>query len=133
MAITKAASAATGFFAAIDAPIPDTGGAKAPEASPSEDIVFKDVTFAYPSRPNVKVFDNLNVRLEKGKVTAIVGPSGSGKSTIVALLERWYQLLSRIRRPRQLIQTKLKKVETLKRWITVGLSTWGLMSSYSLT
>jgi ATP-binding cassette subfamily B (MDR/TAP) protein 1 len=70
----------------------DTAGAKEPEASPHEDIIFKNVTFAYPSRPNVKVLDGLNVHFTKGMITAIVGPSGSGKSTIVGLLERWYQL-----------------------------------------
>ncbi|RWA13736.1 hypothetical protein EKO27_g1339 [Xylaria grammica] len=56
------------------------------------DIVFKDVDFAYPSRPHVKVLDQLNLTIEAGKLTAIVGPSGSGKSTIVGLVERWYTL-----------------------------------------
>lgn len=90
--ISKAASASTGFFTVIDAPVPKIDGIKEPEASSHEDITFHNVTFAYPSRPNVKVLDGLNVSFAKGKITAIVGPSGSGKSTIVALLERWYQL-----------------------------------------
>lgn len=50
------------------------------------------MTFAYPSRPHVKVLDGLDLRIEAGKITAIFGPSGSGKSTIVGLIERWYNL-----------------------------------------
>ncbi|KAL2064897.1 hypothetical protein VTL71DRAFT_4037 [Oculimacula yallundae] len=92
MAVTKAAAAATDFFAVIDAPKPSTSGLEAPEISSAKDIVFNSVTFAYPSRPHVTVLDNLNIEIESGKITAIVGASGSGKSTIVGLLERWYEL-----------------------------------------
>ncbi|KAF5022199.1 hypothetical protein F66182_5786 [Fusarium sp. NRRL 66182] len=92
LAISKATIAAGEFFTIIDAPRPDPGHLTDPSVSASADIVLEDVTFAYPSRPHVKILDNLNLRLEKGKVTAIVGPSGSGKSTIVGLIERWYSL-----------------------------------------
>jgi ATP-binding cassette subfamily B (MDR/TAP) protein 1 len=92
IAITKAASAATDFFAIIDAPKPVITGLKAPDASASENIVFDSVTFAYPSRPHVKVLDDLSMTIESGAITAIVGASGSGKSTIVGLIERWYEL-----------------------------------------
>ena len=90
--ITKAASASTGFFTMIDTPVPETQGYKEPEASAHEDIRFQDVTFSYPSRPDVTVLRNLSVLFPTGQVTAIVGPSGSGKSTIVGLLERWYHI-----------------------------------------
>ncbi|CZS91522.1 probable leptomycin B resistance protein pmd1 [Rhynchosporium agropyri] len=92
VAITKAAAAATDFFAVIDAPKPSTNGLTAPEISSAKDIVFNSVTFAYPSRPHVTVLDDLTIEIEPGKITAIVGASGSGKSTIVGLLERWYEL-----------------------------------------
>lgn len=86
--ITKAAGAACSFFALIDAPTVNAGGLRDPEVSTQSDIVFKDVVFAYPTRPKTKVLDGLNVTFEKGKLTAIVGPSGSGKSTVVGLIER---------------------------------------------
>ncbi|TGO92120.1 hypothetical protein BPOR_0010g00320 [Botrytis porri] len=92
MAAGKAATAATDFFAVIDTPRPGTSGLKEPEVSAREDITLNSVTFAYPSRPHVKVLDDLSMRFESGKITAIVGASGSGKSTIVGLLERWYNL-----------------------------------------
>lgn len=88
----KAANAASGFFAMIDAPPVKKTGLKEPEVSASAEISFKDVTFAYPSRPYVKVLDDFNACFETGKLTAIVGPSGSGKSTIVGLIERWYEI-----------------------------------------
>lgn len=90
--VSKAAVAAREFFAVIDAPVPYKGHLKGPEVSATEDIAFKKVTFAYPSRPHVKILDELDLTIEAGKLTAIVGPSGSGKSTIVGLVERWYSL-----------------------------------------
>ncbi|RYO73785.1 hypothetical protein DL766_008533 [Monosporascus sp. MC13-8B] len=92
LAVGKAIVAACEFFTVIDAPRPNTGVLKAPDVSSTEDIVFEDVQFAYPSRPHAKVLDGLNLRIRAGKLTAVVGPSGSGKSTIVGLIERWYTL-----------------------------------------
>ena len=57
-----------------------------------DDIKFKEVKFRYGSR--VTVFENLNLTLSKGKVTAIVGESGSGKSTLMAILQNLYPLQS---------------------------------------
>ncbi|OAA73276.1 ABC transporter, transmembrane domain, type 1 [Cordyceps fumosorosea ARSEF 2679] len=94
LAVGKAMIAACEFFTVIDAPRPDPGHLRDPDVSPTEDLVFENVTFAYPSRPHVKILDNFNLTIEKGKVTALVGPSGSGKSTIVGLVERWYSLNS---------------------------------------
>ncbi|KAL6231862.1 hypothetical protein BDW75DRAFT_31362 [Aspergillus navahoensis] len=92
MAISKAVSASAAFFSVIDAEKLPTGGSKEPEVSSQSDIVFENVTFAYPSRPSVSVVKGFRAVFQRGKTTAIVGPSGSGKSTIVTLLERWYQL-----------------------------------------
>ncbi|KAF4947794.1 hypothetical protein FGADI_10127 [Fusarium gaditjirri] len=92
LAVSKATVAACEFFTVIDAPRPKPGYLTDPDVSATDDIILEDVTFAYPSRPHVKILDNLNLRIETGKVTVIVGPSGSGKSTIVGLVERWYSL-----------------------------------------
>ncbi|CAG8981035.1 hypothetical protein HYALB_00008188 [Hymenoscyphus albidus] len=51
-------------------------------------IEFRNVTFAYPSRPGEPVLKNLNLSIPAGKHTAIVGQSGSGKSTIAGLMAR---------------------------------------------
>jgi ATP-binding cassette, subfamily B (MDR/TAP), member 1 len=91
-AAARAAGAAGIFFSIIDAPKPRTGGIKVPEVSSQDDIVFENVNFSYPTRPDVQVLNNLCVRFPAGKLTAIVGESGSGKSTIVGMLERWYEL-----------------------------------------
>jgi len=53
-------------------------------------IEFKDVTFSYPSRPDVMIFRNFNIFFPSGKTVAVVGGSGSGKSTVVSLIERFY-------------------------------------------
>ena len=54
------------------------------------EIEFKNVTFAYPLKPDVNVLRNLSTKIEKGKVVAIVGHSGSGKTTISNLIQRFY-------------------------------------------
>jgi ATP-binding cassette subfamily B (MDR/TAP) protein 1 len=57
------------------------------------DIIFKGVKFNYPTRPDLKILRDLDVHIEAGKTTALVGPSGSGKSTIIQLIERFYNPL----------------------------------------
>ncbi|CAH9084545.1 unnamed protein product [Cuscuta europaea] len=54
------------------------------------DIEFKNVTFSYPSRPDVFIFRNFSIFFPAGKTVAVVGGSGSGKSTVVSLIERFY-------------------------------------------
>ena len=109
MAMGKAMLAACEFFAVIDAPKPADGTLKHPSVNATNDIVFKDVHFAYPSRPHVKVLDGLNLVVEAGKITAIVGPSGSGKSTIVGLIQRWYKLEQQLLIAKTTEKTKKKK------------------------
>eukprot|EP00913_Durusdinium_trenchii_P032450 g30381.t1 len=53
-------------------------------------VVFEDVSFAYPTRPEQKVLHGLSMELQPGKTTALVGASGSGKSTTVQLIFRYY-------------------------------------------
>ncbi|CAM4631525.1 bile salt export pump isoform X1 [Caretta caretta] len=54
------------------------------------EIEFHNVTFHYPSRPEVKILDNLSMVIKSGETTAFVGPSGAGKSTTVQLIQRFY-------------------------------------------
>lgn len=113
IAAAKAASAASDFFAVIDAPKPSMTGVTEPEVSALSEIRFERVNFAYPSRPHVKVLDDLDICFESGKITAIVGASGSGKSTIVGLLERWYALNNEgIVLPESAIKAKHTKDDT---------------------
>ena len=57
-------------------------------------VKFKDVSFFYETRPDVKVLENLNFNVEPGQQIAIVGPSGAGKTTIASLLLRFYDPVS---------------------------------------
>ncbi|KAM3585020.1 uncharacterized protein V6R79_005132 [Siganus canaliculatus] len=54
------------------------------------DIEFHNVTFHYPSRPEVRILDQLSVDVKSGETTAFVGPSGAGKSTAIQLIQRFY-------------------------------------------
>lgn len=49
-------------------------------------ITFKNLSFAYPSRPEEKVLKNIMLNIDSNKLIAIVGSSGAGKSTIASLL-----------------------------------------------
>ncbi|KAK1307181.1 ABC transporter B family member 2 [Acorus calamus] len=57
-------------------------------------IKFDNVRFSYPSRPDVTIFNGLNLDIPSGKIVALVGGSGSGKSTVISLIERFYEPLS---------------------------------------
>uniref|UniRef100_A0A8C5IMY4 Bile salt export pump n=1 Tax=Junco hyemalis TaxID=40217 RepID=A0A8C5IMY4_JUNHY len=54
------------------------------------EIEFHNVTFNYPSRPDIKTLDNLNMVIKAGETTAFVGSSGAGKSTTIQLIQRFY-------------------------------------------
>ncbi len=54
------------------------------------EIGFEDVTFHYPSRPEVAALEGLDLHVRAGETVALVGPSGAGKSTILQLLMRFF-------------------------------------------
>lgn len=53
-------------------------------------VELQNIRMIYPSRNEVVVMEDVNLRVPAGKTTALVGASGSGKSTIVGLVERFY-------------------------------------------
>ena len=89
---TNASAAASELFGIIDRPSlldPLAQGGAMPATCHGQ-IEVRNVNFAYPTRPNTLVSNNLSIDLPAGKTTALVGASGCGKSTLVGLLERWY-------------------------------------------
>ena len=55
-------------------------------------IIFKNVSFSYPTKKNIKIINNFNMEIKPGKNIAIVGSSGSGKSTLTNLILRFYDI-----------------------------------------
>ena len=53
-------------------------------------IAFEDVTFRYPSRPEILALDGVSLNVEPGETVAFVGPSGAGKTTIIQMIQRFY-------------------------------------------
>lgn len=54
-------------------------------------IVFKNVSFSYPARPDILALNNISLEIKQGTFSGIVGPSGSGKSTLMQLLLKFYK------------------------------------------
>ncbi|KAI7865225.1 P-loop containing nucleoside triphosphate hydrolase protein [Mucor mucedo] len=95
-AVFSAAGSAYKIYEIIDrVPEIDTDSKKGlVPSSITGSIEFKNVTFKYPSRPDVLIIDDLSIKIEAGKTIAFVGPSGSGKSTTIQLVQRFYDVLS---------------------------------------
>ena len=53
------------------------------------EIEFKDVNFSYEDN---KILENVSLKIESGKMLALVGPSGGGKSTFCNLIPRFYDV-----------------------------------------
>ena len=56
------------------------------------EITFENVNFGY--LPGQTIINNFSVKVEPGKMVAIVGPTGAGKTTVVKLLMRYYDVNS---------------------------------------
>ncbi|EKX73489.1 ABC transporter, ATP-binding protein family member protein [Theileria equi strain WA] len=54
-------------------------------------IKFDSITFSYPTRPNVKVLDDVSFSIEHGKKLVVMGSTGCGKSTLFQLLLGFYE------------------------------------------
>ncbi len=72
---------------------PDIADPAVPVAMPDKavgSVAFRNVRFAYPTRPEDPILDGFNLDVKPGETVAIVGPSGAGKSTLFGLILRFY-------------------------------------------
>ena len=86
----RASGAAQRVFELLDRQpaIEAAGGDQLPAVSGR--VALEEVSFRYPTRPDVGVLSSVSLEIRPGESVAIVGPSGAGKSTIAALLGRLY-------------------------------------------
>eukprot|EP00079_Xenopus_tropicalis_P036309 XP_017950080.1 PREDICTED: ATP-binding cassette sub-family B member 5 isoform X5 [Xenopus tropicalis] len=88
----KATSAARYLFALFESkPAIDSSSQQGQKPDCfSGSLEFRNVSFNYPTRSDVRVLRDLCVKVESGQTVAFVGSSGCGKSTSVQLLQRFY-------------------------------------------
>jgi ATP-binding cassette subfamily B protein len=87
------AAGATERLAEILDEDPDISAPRNPVALPEPargEIVFDDVYFSYPTRPDAPSLNGVSFAVKPGETVAIVGPSGAGKSTVFSLVMRYY-------------------------------------------
>lgn len=90
-ALSKCVTAAADLLRLYDLP-EDTLESRGTLQYPVSGVVsFRHVSFHYPTRPDVKVLDNITFDVPVGECIGVVGASGSGKSTIASLLQRLYE------------------------------------------
>ncbi|KAK7197469.1 ATP-binding cassette protein subfamily B, member 2 [Novymonas esmeraldas] len=90
-AFTEARASAYEIFKAIDrVPPVDIDADGVPVAGFSESVEFRNVKFAYPTRPDMLLFRDLNLTIKRGQKVAFSGASGCGKSSMIGLLQRFY-------------------------------------------
>lgn len=86
----QAMGAATRVFEIIDDTRNESSGGEPAPISGSS-VKFDRVSFSYPTRPEVKVLDEISFEIPDGKIIAVVGPSGAGKTTIASLIPAFYR------------------------------------------
>ena len=74
--------------------LPGAGAGAGGRAGGPPAIEFDSVSFAYPSRPETQVLNELSFSMRPGEMYALVGASGAGKSTAFHLLEQFYEASS---------------------------------------
>ncbi len=90
MVAYQGAAAAKRIFTVIDKPILIKNEDHLPPLKIKNcDIEFQKVGFKYQTT-NEKAVNNIDLKIDGGKITALVGQSGAGKSTIINLIPRFY-------------------------------------------
>merc|ERR1711871_788428 len=93
--LVDARVAAGAIFQVIDrTPAIDTESEGRELADMKGELELRNVSFAYPSRLDAPIFNNLTLKIPAGATVALVGQSGSGKSTVIQLVEPFYDPLS---------------------------------------
>ncbi|KAF3456433.1 hypothetical protein FNV43_RR01083 [Rhamnella rubrinervis] len=89
---SKAKSAIASIFAILErkSKIDSSDDSGITTESVKGEIKLHNVSFKYPTRPDVQIFRDLCLAIHSGKTVALVGESGSGKSTVISLLQRFY-------------------------------------------
>jgi subfamily B ATP-binding cassette protein MsbA len=87
--IQQALAAAERVFTMMDWPpdIADAPDAKALDDEPGE-IIFDHVHYSYPGA-EAPALEDIELRLRRGEMVALVGPSGAGKTTLANLMLRF--------------------------------------------
>lgn len=83
---------ASSRLAELLAATPDIAPPENPVALPAPrgQLTFENVTFCYPTRPEMEALKQFSLRVTPGETVAVVGPSGAGKSTLFQLAQRFY-------------------------------------------
>ena len=90
MTAYQGGAAAKRIYTIIDKPIKIKNEEYLPDLKTENcGLIFKTVSFKYDTT-EAKAITNINLKVEGGKVTALVGKSGAGKSTIINLIPRFY-------------------------------------------
>ncbi|MES2619402.1 MAG: ABC transporter transmembrane domain-containing protein [Bacteroidota bacterium] len=91
--IRKGLASAQRIFEVLDAEVKITEKHDAVSIKEfKNEIEFKNAGFSYHNFDDKKILEGINLRVEKGRMVALVGQSGAGKTTMVDLLPRFYDL-----------------------------------------
>ena len=90
--VQRAAGAAERLVELIntDSLITDPGELNLQEKNPQPQLRLENVSFSYPTRPELIALHDFTLTIDAGRSLALVGPSGAGKSTVFELLQRFY-------------------------------------------
>ncbi|BBG92983.1 P-glycoprotein 11 [Prunus dulcis] len=91
--LSKGKSSASSIFAILDrkSKIDSSDESGTTIENVKGEIELRHVSFKYPTRPDLPIFQDLCLTIHHGETVALVGESGSGKSTVVSLLQRFYE------------------------------------------